>query len=138
MTNITWLITQLDRRSVDDFVYMAHWQCIGTDNKFYGTVYSTCSWQEADDCHLIPYDELTQDMVLKWIWASGVDKEATEVAVIAQIENQKNLPTKSGIPWQQPLQNVQFGHLRFPKIAVPEQLWKLRFPRIAVQGASNE
>jgi hypothetical protein len=35
---------------------------------------------------------------LAWVWES-VDKEATEAAVLAQIEAQKNPVTETGIPW---------------------------------------
>jgi hypothetical protein len=43
---------------------------------------------------------LTKEQVLDWIWANGVDKEATETAVEQQIENQKNPPVVSPpLPW---------------------------------------
>ena len=37
--------------------------------------------------------------VLGWIWTSGVGKQATEAALAAQIEAQKNPPVVSGLPW---------------------------------------
>ncbi len=47
-----------------------------------------------------PYADLTQEQVLGWIWANGVDKDATEAAVEQQIENQKNPPIVSPkLPW---------------------------------------
>jgi hypothetical protein len=48
---------------------------------------------------VIPYADLTQEEVLGWIWASGVDKDATEAAVAAQIEAQKNPVSATGVPW---------------------------------------
>jgi len=43
---------------------------------------------------------LTQEQVLGWIWANGVDKDATEAAVLQQIENQKNPPVVAPpLPW---------------------------------------
>jgi hypothetical protein len=48
----------------------------------------------------IPYADLTQEQVLGWIWANGVDKDATEAAVLQQIENQKNPPVVAPpLPW---------------------------------------
>jgi len=35
-----------------------------------------------------PYANLTQDQVLGWIYANGVDKAATEAAVEQQIQQQ--------------------------------------------------
>jgi hypothetical protein len=47
-----------------------------------------------------PYANLTQDQVLGWIWASGVDKDATEAAVEQQIQNQINPPIVTPpLPW---------------------------------------
>jgi hypothetical protein len=60
-------------------------------------VYSTCSWPDGQP--VIPYADLTQEEVLGWIWESGVDKEATEAAVAAQIEAQKNPVSATGVPW---------------------------------------
>jgi hypothetical protein len=48
----------------------------------------------------IPYDELTQEIVLNWIWNSGVSKEATEANVQQQIDNKINPPIVSPpLPW---------------------------------------
>lgn len=96
---IQWTISQLDRKSSDGFVTTAHWRCTGTDGEFTGSVYATCSWQESPEQQLIPYEALTQEQVLGWVWGSGVDKETTEAAVAAQIEAQKNPPVQSGLPW---------------------------------------
>jgi len=47
-----------------------------------------------------PYADLTQDQVLGWIWASGVDKDATEAAVNQQIDNAINPPVVTPpLPW---------------------------------------
>jgi len=46
---------------------------------------------------------LTQDQVLGWVWANGVDKTATEAAVQQQIDNQINPPVVSPpLPWVSP------------------------------------
>ncbi len=42
---------------------------------------------------------LTEEQVLAWCWASGVDKDATEAALAAQIEAQKNPVQAAGVPW---------------------------------------
>ena len=91
-----WTISQLDRQTSDGFVTTAHWQCTAQDGEFSGRVYSTCSWPEGQP--VIPYADLTQETVLGWIWES-VDKDATEAAVAAQIEAQKNPVTATGVPW---------------------------------------
>ena len=92
-----WTISALDRRTSDGFVTTAHWSCSAQDGEFSGSVYSTCSWPDGQP--VIPYQDLTQEEVLGWIWDSGVDKEATEAAVAAQIEAQKNPVSATGVPW---------------------------------------
>jgi hypothetical protein len=92
----TWTISQLDRKTADGFVTTAHWQATAVDGEHTASIYSTCSW--ADGTVNIPYDQLTQETVLDWVWES-VDKTATEAALAAQIEAQKNPVTASGTPW---------------------------------------
>ena len=94
---ITWNISQLDRQTSDGFVTTAHWQANATDGDYSASVYSTCSWSEGTAT--IPYASLTKEIVLGWIWANGVDKDATEAALAAQIELQKNPVTAVGVPW---------------------------------------
>jgi hypothetical protein len=84
-----------------EYVITAGWRCTGTDGAYSGTVYSTCSFTQEGDT-FTPYADLTQDQVLGWCWAAGVNKEATEAAVAGQIENQKNPPViQPPLPWPQ-------------------------------------
>jgi hypothetical protein len=93
----TWTIAQLDRQTSDGFVTTAHWTATAVDGDYSASVYGTCGWSEGTPT--IPYDQLTQDTVLSWVWADGVDKDATEAALTAQIEAQKNPVTSTGVPW---------------------------------------
>lgn len=93
--SITWKINQLDRNTADGFVTTAHWTCSGVDGEHSASVYASCGFSGELS---IPYEQLTEATVLAWVWES-VDKEATEAAVAAQIEAQKNPVSASGIPW---------------------------------------
>ena len=93
----TWTISQLDRRTSDGFVTTAHWQATAVDGDYSASIYSTCSWSEGQPT--TPYASLTQDQVLGWCWTSGVGKEATENALTANIESQKNPVSETGTPW---------------------------------------
>jgi hypothetical protein len=90
-----WAVTQMDRKTADGFVTTAHWTCSGVDGEFSGSVYSTVSFEGELS---VPYESLTEATVLGWVWGK-VDKEATEAAVAAQIEAQKNPVQASGLPW---------------------------------------
>ena len=99
MTTITWTISTLDRNTANGFVTTAHWQATAVDGDYTASIYSTCSWSEGT--LTIPYADLTQETVLGWVWANGVDKQATEDALTAQIALQKNPVTATGTPWGQ-------------------------------------
>lgn len=103
-TVINWNISQLDclPQSAEgaDYVVTAHYQCNGVDGEYSGSVYSTCSFAVVQGEAFTPYADLTLDQVLGWIWANGVDKDATEAAVEGQIEAQKTPPIVAPpLPW---------------------------------------
>ena len=75
-----------------NYVITAHWQCTGTDGTYTGQVYSTCSFPVVSKTDFIFYEDLTLNDVLGWIWANGVDKDATEAAVAQQIQDQITPP----------------------------------------------
>ena len=93
----TWNISQLDRKTADGFVTTAQWRATAVDGEHTASIYSTCSW--ADGTVNTPYADLTQATVLGWVWANGVDKQATEDALAANIALQKNPVQASGTPW---------------------------------------
>jgi len=93
----TWTISQLDRQTSNGFVTTAHWTASAVDGDYSASTYSTSSW--ADGTPTTPYANLTQEEVLDWIWANGVDKEVVEANLQAQIDAQKNPVTATGVPW---------------------------------------
>ncbi len=101
---MNWNISQLDCKvsegDLSDVCIVAHWQCSDTVDGFTGRVYATCSLPSPDPESFTPYASLTQEQVLGWIWANGVDKDATEAAVLQQIENQKRpVVVAPPLPW---------------------------------------
>jgi hypothetical protein len=95
-TTTTWTIETLDRETANGFVTTAHWRATAVDGDYTVSIYSTCGWP--DGTPTIPYADLTQETVLGWVWES-VDKTATEAALAANIESQKNPVTATGVPW---------------------------------------
>jgi hypothetical protein len=95
----TWTISTLERETSNGFVKTCHWTATAVDGDYTASIYSTCSW--ADGTPTIAYADLTQETVLGWVWANGVDKQATEDALAANIALQKNPVTATGTPWGQ-------------------------------------
>ena len=101
---ITWTVTAMDcypqAEGETDVVFNVHWTCSGVDGEYNGSVYSTCAVPLSGTGTFTPYAQLTQDQVLGWIWANGVDQTATEAAVEQQIANQINPPVVAPpLPW---------------------------------------
>lgn len=105
--NFTWNVVQMDAYpEVDgeqDVVFTVHWTLSGTDGTYSGNTYGSVGVTVDGSGPFTPYADLTQDQVLGWVWASGVDKDAQEAAVAQQIENQVNPPVVTPpLPWAEP------------------------------------
>jgi len=99
MTTFNWTLPTLERKTADGFVYTAHWRCMASDGDFSASSYGTAGFTyDASAPDFTPYDQLTEAQVLEWVWAS-VDKDATEAALQANIDAQKNPTTADGVPW---------------------------------------
>ena len=100
---IKWIIENLLVRktegSLTDVVITADWRCNGSQENYSGTCYGSCSFA-APTGSFTPYPDLTQDQVLSWCYANGVDQAAIEANVTAQIQNQINPPVVVlPLPW---------------------------------------
>lgn len=93
----TWTITNVESLTSDGYITTAHWTASAVDGDFTTSIYSTCSFGEGSPS--IPYASVTEQEVLNWCWANGVDKAATEAALAVQIEAQKAPKVASGLPW---------------------------------------
>jgi len=96
----TWTISTLERELSDGGVIVAHWRATDVDGDYSASSYGTCGFTyDPSSPDFTPYDQLTQDQVLGWCWNDGVDKDATEASLAANINDQKNPTTADGVPW---------------------------------------
>ena len=103
MNIITWIIERLLVRPTEgtltDVVITADWRCNGSQDQYSGTCYGSASFQPPSG-EFTPYEDLTQDQVLGWCFANGVDQAAIEANVTAQINDQINPPIIAPpLPW---------------------------------------
>jgi len=103
-----WQISQMERTLADGGVVVCHWRAnasetVGTGDDAvtysasnYGTAGFTPDPSASD---YVPYDDITEEVALDWCFANGVDKDAIEASLAAQIELDKNPTQASGIPW---------------------------------------
>lgn len=104
MTTITWEIQWMQcypqAEGKTDVVFQVGWQCSGTDGTYNASVYSTCGVTYTAGSPYTPYADLTQEQVLGWCWANGVDQSTTEAAVNQQLAQQVNPPVvQPPLPW---------------------------------------
>lgn len=100
----TWTVTAMDcypqAEGETDVVFTVHWTCSGTNRTYNASIYNTQAVTYTAGTPYTPYADLTQDQVLGWIWAAGVDQAATEAAVEQMIQNQINPPVVTPpLPW---------------------------------------
>jgi hypothetical protein len=105
MTAFTWSVKTLERHTADGIVYTVHYTVDGvTDDGVYsaGAYGSVGLEAPADGDPVIPYADLTEDVVIGWTkTALGGDEKVTEIqdALQSRIDEQR-APTKaSGVPW---------------------------------------
>ena len=117
-----WKIETLWVKPVDgsltDVVVTAAWRCSATDGQYSGSVYATVSFQAPAASDFTPFEDLTQEQVLGWVWTNGVDKAAAEAAVAQQIADQVNPPIITPpLPWGDAV--VDGTTIQAPVIAPP-------------------
>ena len=101
MITYTWSIPTTEFNTADGGIFTAHWRVSAVDGDYTASSYGTCGFTpDATDPDFSPYDEVVEAEVLAWCWVSGgVDKDATEAALAAKIEADKNPTSAAGTPW---------------------------------------
>jgi len=106
MTTITWKITQLQAstQTINGFqevVLTANWQCDGVDGEYATNISGATSFPEpTQGGQFTPYAQLTQDQVLGWCYANGVNQTEVEASVTQAVANLANPPVVSPpLPW---------------------------------------
>jgi hypothetical protein len=134
MITLSWIIERLLVKPTEgthtDVVITADWRCNGTQESFSGTCYGSCSFAPPTGS-FTPYEDLTEQQVLDWCFANGVDQKAIEANVTQQIENQINPPIIAPpLPWLPPVPPPQ------PEMIVPPMLPQVE-PVLVTQADSE-
>ncbi len=95
-----WTVAQLERNLADGGVTICHWRVSASDGDYSASSYGTAGITPAASAPgFVAYDALTEADVLGWVWADAVDRDATEAALQARIDADKNPVTANGVPW---------------------------------------
>ena len=100
---ITLTIQNLTRDLSNGFVINVAWACTAQQDSasaFHGG--TTTYENNHDEPGFIPYDDLTEAIVLGWVWeALGDQKAEIEANLTAKVEKQLHPVTANGLPWSQ-------------------------------------
>ncbi len=111
-----WVISQLDSipslDGMDKVISVIHYRAqkeyinenskVLEGNNFFSDIYGALAVDAPHEASFTPYDEVTKEMVESWLEA-GLDTEAIEANLDAQIENFLNPPIVAyPLPWSDP------------------------------------
>ena len=99
MANFVWSVPTTEHALADGGITVAHWRCTASDGDYSASSYGTAGFTpNASAPGFVAYDALTEADVLGWVW-DAVDRDATEAALQARIDADKNPVTANGVPW---------------------------------------
>ena len=89
-------VSQMERTTADDVVTTAHWNASVVDGDYSASSYGTQSFtRDSDSPEFIPFADLTEATVVGWLTLD----EGLEANLLAQIEEQKNPTSATGVAW---------------------------------------
>lgn len=106
MFNVIWKIDWMKSKlKFNDYQYMVvecRWTCTATETEypdFKSEISGICSFT-APESEFTPYQDLTEQQVLDWVWNSGIDKETVETNAKRDLTLQINPPiVELPLPW---------------------------------------
>ena len=101
-TTFTWSIAQMERILDDGIVFTVHYTIDASDGTYNSGAYGSVGL-EAPEGNVIPYADLTKNLVVGWVQEKlGGDEKVAEIeaALQEQINQQRTPTTGNGVPWQ--------------------------------------
>ena len=100
-TTTIWNIAELERHTADGIVFTAHYTVNANDGTYSAGAYGSVGL-EAPEGNVIPYADLTPEIVVGWTKSKlGGDEKVAEIeaALQSQIDEQRQPTTAAGVPW---------------------------------------
>jgi hypothetical protein len=98
MTTYNWNVVNMDRLTSDGFVVTVHYNVTATDGDYSANTYGTVGYTEQPNNAVIPYADLTPEIVIGWV-QNSLGKDTVESSLASQITALKNPVQASGLPW---------------------------------------
>jgi hypothetical protein len=88
----------MERLTSDGFVVTVHYNVGATDGTYQASTYGTTSYTQTPGETYIPYEDLTQAVVVGWV-QEALGKDTVEASLQGQIDMLKHPLQESGLPW---------------------------------------
>ena len=94
-----WKIANLERETADGFVFTVHYTVSADDGVYSSGAYGSLGLERPDN--LIPFDQLTEDVVVGWVKEKFGDEKVAEIETALQSQlDEKHAPSRqAGVPW---------------------------------------
>ena len=98
MTTFNWQIVQMERLTADGFVVTVHYNVSASEEANNVSTYGTTSYTQTEGASYIPYENLTQAIVVGWV-QEALGKDTVEASLQSQLDALKAPVQQSGLPW---------------------------------------
>ena len=98
-TTFSWKIANLERETADGFVYTCHYTVNADDGTYTSGAYGSLGLERPET--LIPYSQLTEEIVVGWVKDKFGEEKVAEIEAALQAQlDEKHAPSKAaGVPW---------------------------------------
>ncbi len=99
-TTFNWNISQLERETQDGYVFTVHYTVNAQDGTYSAGAYGSLGLERPEG-DLIPFSELTEEVVVGWVKEKFGEEKITEIetALQAQLDEQRQPTKAAGLPW---------------------------------------
>ena len=100
-TTSTWSVANMEHYTSDGVVFTVHYTVNAEDGTYSSGAYGSVGLEKPDAGEMIPYADLTEEIVVGWVKDHFGEEKVTEIeaALQAQLDQQHAPTTAPGVPW---------------------------------------
>ena len=100
-TTFSWNVANLERHTADGVVFTVHYTVNAEDGTYSAGAYGSLGLEAPEPDSMIPFDSLTEEVVVGWVKNKFGDEKVAEIEAALQAQlDEKHAPSKaSGVPW---------------------------------------
>jgi len=100
-TNIEWRVQSMRRYNEDGVVFHVSYALVASSEEHEAVFYSTRDLEApAPGAQVIPYEDLTEEIVVGWLRGSVDQQEADRAERILEARLRAHQETSTGLPWR--------------------------------------